>query len=166
MVTMSFHGWEEPVRLLQESIGPPEPQLVEVAAALRVVSNDALTRLLLVARLEDAFSAKTGNQPPRSPSAAQRALLKGLGVSVNPETTREADALIRAGIASKRIDALRNLQPRRGDRLVRANSDRAWRVGEIVRVTSIDRLGAVWVKGAGGYPSLPQHLTRLVEDEE
>ena len=49
---------------------------------------------------------------------------------------------------------------------MRAHSDRAWRVGEIVRVTSIDRLGAVWVKGAGGYQSLPQDLTRFVEDEE
>ena len=154
MATMSFQNWEEPVRLLQESIGPPESELVEVAAALGVVSNDAPTRLLLVARLEDALSARTGNQPPRSPSVAQRALLKGLGASANPETAREADALIRVGIATERIDALRNLQPRRGDRLVRADSDRTWRVGEIVRVTSIDRLGAVWVKGAGGYPAL------------
>ena len=161
---MAYPSWEEPVRLLDQSLGPPEAHLREVAAALGACLDDNPSRALLVARLEDALSAKTGKQPPRPASPHQVRLLALSDIRGASHTAREADALIRCMIARERIDALRSLRPRLGDQLVRLDCDRPFLIGEVVSVTSIDRFGSVWVAGAGGYPSWPQHLARLPTD--
>ena len=157
---IAYPSWEEPVRLLEESLQPPEAELREVADALGAYLGDDPCRALLAARLEDALSAKTGNQPPKPASPHQVELLAASDIRGDRHTAREADAQIRCMIARERIAALRILRPRRGDRLVRMDCDRPFRVGEVVSVTSIDRLGSVWVVGAGGYASWPQHLAR------
>jgi len=163
---IAYPSWEEPVRLLEDSLRPPEAELREVADALGAYLDDNPSRALLVARLEDGLSAKTGNQPPRPASPHQLELLEPSDIRGECRTAREADALIRCMIARERIAALRSLRPRRGDQLVRMDCDRPFRVGEVVSVTSIDRLGAVWVVGAGGYPSWPPHLAHLpVQDQ-
>ena len=161
---MAYPSWEEPVRLLDQSLEPPEAHLREVADALGAYLDDNPSRALLVARLEDALSAKTGKQPPKSASPHQVRLLARSDIRGASHTAREADALIRCLIARERIDALRSLRPRRGDQLVRLDCDQPSRIGEVVSVTSIDRLGSVWVAEAGGYPSRPQHLARLPTD--
>ena len=162
---IAYPSWEEPVRLLDQSLGAPEAHLKELADALGAYVGDNPSRALLVARLEDALSAKTGKQPPKPASPHQVRLLAPSDIGGAIHTAREADALIRTMIARERIDALRSLRPRRGDQLVPLDSDRRFRSGEVVRVTSIDRFGSVWVAGAGGYPSWPQHLARPLTDD-
>lgn len=134
--------------------------MVETAIALGIDPGPADCRLQLVAQLEDALSALTGNWPPRPASQRQIELLAELGVADVADTRRVASARIEAAINAIRLQALRTLKPRRGDRLVRTGSDPRQRHGEIVTVSSIDRRGAVWVRGAGGYPTWPQHLVR------
>ena len=156
---MAYRSWAEPVRLLRESIGEPGTRLRAVGSALEVPFES--NRLLYSAMLEDALSILTGNREPRPATERQLRFLSELGVESGDRiTVRVADALIKTRIALERIEALEALRPARGDRLVRSDRDLRGRVGEIVEVTSVDRLGSVWIVGAGGYPTHPQDLRR------
>ena len=159
---MAFHSWQEPVALLEASVGPPEPALVDLSKSLGLRPSVGETRLALVARIQDAVASVTGVRPPRPRTQAQSYLLNSLGADAGrASTVREADALIRISIARERIDALRRLRPTRGDRIIRVASPRGPdRTGEIIEITSIDRLGQLWSKAAGGHPTLPQHVVR------
>lgn len=160
---MAFHSWEEAAALLVASVGPPETELVTLGQSLGLRPAAGETRLTLVARIEDAVSAVTGVLPPRLRTQPQTDLLNSLDADVErASTVREADALIRVSIARERAAALRRLRPVRGDRVIRIASSRAFdRTGEITEITSIDRLGQLWTKACGGYPTLPQHVMRL-----
>lgn len=159
---MAFNSWEEPARLLAAQVGDADPDLRALAALINVHVLDGSERLLVAAQVEDAVSAVTGNSPPRPCTARQAGFLASLGVKCAGDLThRQADASIRAAIADERLRALRTLQPVRGDRLVRVGGHPAGYQGEIVEVSSIDRLGRIWGKRAGGRPILPQHLLRL-----
>ena len=162
MARVAYNSWEEPAALVARQLDPGEPSLVSLGAMLGVAAPGALDRMLLVARIEDAVSAVTNTYPPRPRTGPQAELLKSLGhVDRHELTFREADATIRLLIARERLRALERLRPVRGDTLVRVNDRWPSRVGELVEVTSIDRMGRIWTRHANGYPALPQHLMRL-----
>ncbi len=157
---VGFESWEEAADALSGRLGPPEPALLALASSLGLANYSDTDRLLLVARIEDAVAALTSHKPPRPSTSGQVELLSSLGIQPPAVLTRrEADATIQMAIVRERLQALRELRPVRGDRLVRAHSS-SGDAGEIVEVSSIDRLGQVWVKGAGGYPTRPQDLRR------
>ena len=161
---MAYKRWVEAVEALKESTKEAGDDLCHLAATLGIESRVGENSLMLTARIEDAVSAVTGNNPPRPATARQVLLLEELRVRSIPSTVREADALIRTAIADERREALEALRPVKGDRLVLGVSQgRIPRLdGRTVEVSSIDRLGQVWTKGAGGRPVLPQHLVRPV----
>lgn len=154
---MAFHSWRDAAEAIAAELSSPERELLDLAVSLGVQVSRNEQRALVVARIEDAVSELTRNRLRRPATTAQRSLLAALSVPLSgAESVREADALIRTGIANERLDALRVLQPERGDKLVR----KVGRPGEVVEVSSIDRLGQIWMKGAGGYPTRPQDLSR------
>lgn len=159
---MAYKSWAEAVEALKESTKEAGDDLRHLAATLGIESRAGENGLGLTARIEDAVAAVTRNNPPRPATARQVLLLKELRVRSVPATVREADALIRTAIADERREALEALRPVRGDRLALGVSQgRVSQLdGQTVEVSSIDRLGQVWTKGAGGHPVLPQHLVR------
>lgn len=159
-VPVAFESWEEAADALAGRLAPAEPALLALAASLGVDNSKGTHRLLVVARIEDAVAAVTGHNPPPASTHRQVELLTSLGIQPTPGMTRrEADATIQIAIVKERLEALRTLRPARGDRLVRIGPS-SGDVGEINEVSSVDRLGHVWVKGASGHPARPQDLRR------
>lgn len=158
---MAFDSWQGAAEVLTQRLASAEPALIDLANRLGINSPEDTDRVLLIARIEDAVSRVTGHNAPRACTPRQLALLTGLGIrTTTTATQREADAMINVAIARERLDALLALRPERGDQLVRTRARWSDDVGEIVEVSSIDRLGHIWVKGAGGYPTRPQDLCR------
>lgn len=117
--------------------------------------------LVLVARIEDTVATVTQHNPPLPSTPRQQALLAELQVGAAERSRREADALIRLEIGKQRLQALRALRPFRGDKLVFVRSRGRFGAGEVIEVSSIDRLGQVWAKDARGHPAWPQDLQRV-----
>lgn len=159
---MAYPSWRPAAELLAADLRPAAGALLTLAEAVGVDVRHGDSRLVVAARVDDYVSAVTRRTPPRRCTAPQRALLESLGIApATSVTTREADAFIREAISEQRLVALRAVRPERGDRLVRTVDGARNRTGEIVEVSSVDRLGHVWVKGAAGYPTRPQDLRRL-----
>ena len=159
---MAYGSWQEAVRELMELTKAADDELLNLARLLRVTGDKNESRLMVIARVEDAIANVTRIEPPRQPTEPQLKLLVELGTDITPLTVREASALIRYAIAHHRCTALEILKPIRGDQLILKPSSpiTAYRERSHVEVSSIDRNGNVWIRGSVGYPIRPQHLER------
>lgn len=159
---VGFDSWHGAANGLADLVALPETALITLASQLGVATAGGVERLVMIAKIEDAVATVTERVRPPQSTARQNQLLSSLGVATDHSLScREADATIRIAIARERLRALYSLRPERGDRLVFVRASGHFEIGEIIEVSSIDRLGQIWAKGAGGFRALPQDLQRL-----
>lgn len=161
---MAYNDWREPIRLLAEGNGCATREQRDLATLLDMQFKRDEPRKIATARLE--VEPAIHGRVASAATEAQLVFLREIApedASLEGITRRVASAWIDYYLAERSIDALRRLQPQRGDRVVKSELVSLTDQASLPRtsshtVSSIGADGRVYFTGGGGAGAWPSQL--------
>jgi hypothetical protein len=176
---LTYPDWQEPVRLLELSIGLSTPAQRALADQFGLTLGGDEPRGILGVMLEERILPLIWDvdTAPEIASERQRNFLRTLGIASAANcpalTKRLASAWIDHQLTIRTIESLRRLQIRTGDAVIKRTVWRRHLPGipphetfEICYVSSIGANGMVYFKGGNGSCGWPSLLYRAGPEDE
>jgi hypothetical protein len=153
---MVFHTWAPAFEAVCASVGPPSPELVDLAQRLDVKYGRNWPGKVLVAAIRDRIDPLLFHRPIPDPTDSQEAYLATLSREVglvveSPRTLREASAWIEVLLATRSAAALSRMRPNRGDVVDKIRGSSHGEDGSRHVISSIRDDGLVYFRGGNGY---------------
>ena len=166
---MTFPSWHEPVRLLEESMGPATNQQRELASTIGLALVGTEPKGVAAVLLEEHLQPLIWGTEPEHATDRQRAFLVELGSRVADNaglTKRTASVWIEHHLALRSIECLKRLALVRDDAVIKRTYWRHPATGQLCEtldyavVSSIGADGMVYFRGGNGKCGRPSSLTR------
>lgn len=153
---MVFHTWPPALEAVRASIGPPSPELVDLAQRLDVEYDSNWPNMVVVAALRDRVDPLLHERPIEAPTERQEdylwTLAREVGLVVDaPRTLREASAWIDFLLATRTAAVLSEMKPNRGDVVDKVRVSPGGENGSRHVISSIREDGLVYFRGGNGY---------------
>ena len=144
-------------------LSPPSEDQYTLAALLRIdVSDDS--RDVAAAKLLDAVAISLGFEPAELASERQRAFAASLGANVEELSKRVASARIGELLMAKNLRAIKDMNLKPGDQVVRIQSFEFQGETRILEqefvISSVQPNGRVFFKGGNGQGAWPTQLRK------